>query len=148
MKKIKILFPYTGETLGGSHISSILLSQNLPKKKYESIIFVHKKGILTDYLDKNKIKWITHKKANNFFKGNFIEILLLFFKYKAILKYLKVDIVHTHDTAMHLTWIFPCKILNTKHIWHQRAKIGWIIYFSNISSYLICVSNFVRNKLY
>ena len=117
------------------------------KKKYETIIFVHKKGKLTEYLDKNRIKWITHKDSSIYFNGRLTQIFFLIFRYKKILKDLNVDIVHTHDLAMHLTWLLPCKLLNVYHIWHQRAKSGKkIILLANLSSQIISISRFIRNN--
>ena len=147
MKKKRILFPYVGKTLGGSHIASLMLSQNISKEKYESIVFVHKKGKLTNYLNKNEIKWITHRDASKYFDGRLSQIFFLIFRYRNILKDLNVDIVHTQDAAMHLTWLLPCKLSNIHHIWHQRAKSGnKIIFLANLSSKIISVSHFIRNN--
>ena len=45
-KKIRICYPYIGDSIGGSHLSSIELIKKLDKKKFEAIPLLHKKGIL------------------------------------------------------------------------------------------------------
>ena len=148
MKKIKILFPFAGKTLGGSHISSLMLIKNLSKKKYETLVLVHEKGALTNYLKKYKIKFIKTKNLNRYYDGNLIKVFFLILKYKSIIKNLKIDIVHTQDMTMHLTWLFACKISRIHHIWHQRTKTGKkIILMAHLSSYFICISNFIKQNL-
>ena len=54
MKKIKIFFPYCGETMGGSHISSLTLINLLKKKNFDVIIGIHTEGIFKKYCEKKK----------------------------------------------------------------------------------------------
>ena len=43
-KRIGILYPFTGKTFGGSHVSVINMVKKLDKKLFHPIIFLHKKG--------------------------------------------------------------------------------------------------------
>ena len=46
MKKIRICYPFVGDSIGGSHLSSIELIKKLDKKKFEAIILLNKKDSL------------------------------------------------------------------------------------------------------
>ena len=49
MKIKNILFPFIGDSIGGSHIATINLINNLDKNKFKAKILIHKKvlAILT-----------------------------------------------------------------------------------------------------
>ena len=49
----KICFPFVGDTLGGSHISSLELIKQLKRSNHQVDVVLHKKGALYNYL-KNK----------------------------------------------------------------------------------------------
>jgi len=49
---VNICFPFVGETVGGSHISTLLLLQNLAPDQFKPIIVLHRRGTLSEYLDK------------------------------------------------------------------------------------------------
>ena len=56
MKKIRICYPFVGDSIGGSHLSSIELIKKLDKKKFEVIPLLHKKGILYHHLINEGLK--------------------------------------------------------------------------------------------
>ena len=47
---LRILFPYVGDTVGGSHISSLTLAQALDPGRYEVVVALHGRGQLDEYL--------------------------------------------------------------------------------------------------
>ena len=55
-KKIRICYPFVGDSIGGSHLSTIELIKKLDKSKFEIILILHKKGILYEYLIKEGLK--------------------------------------------------------------------------------------------
>ena len=61
MKKTKIFFPYCGETMGGSHLSSLTLIEKL-KKKYDVLVGVHKMGMFSKYFRIPPLRWYTSLK--------------------------------------------------------------------------------------
>jgi glycosyltransferase involved in cell wall biosynthesis len=158
--KKKVIFPFTGDSFGGSHKSSISLIKNLNSLYFEPIVFLHKNEKLTKFLNEENIKWIHNKDAKKFFEGdirlNFFLIFSLLFRYIKILKKLDVDIVHTNDLRMHLTWFLPCRILKIKHVWHQRSAGGKQMNLAIFSSAIITISEFckktfpkyIQNKTY
>ena len=155
MKKIRICFPFVGDSIGGSHISSLELIQNLDKKKFEFLIILHKKGSLYNYLKRKKIKFIFFP-IDKFIgqeKGyinNLYILLRIFFNILRFIKLNKINVVHTNDSSIHFTWCIPVKFSNCKLIWHQRIKYPeWPMYkfFSIFSNKIICISNYVFNSL-
>jgi glycosyltransferase involved in cell wall biosynthesis len=147
--KKKVIFPFTGDSFGGSHKSSMSLIKNISLFNYEPIVFLHKNGKLTEYLNDQNIKWINNNYAKKIFEGNirlnFYLIFSLLYRYIKILKKLDVDIVHTNDLRMHLTWFLPCRILKIKHVWHQRSAGGKQMNLAIFSSAIITISEFCKN---
>ena len=45
-KKITILYPFHGETFGGSHVSVINMIKKINTIKFHPLVFLHKKGKL------------------------------------------------------------------------------------------------------
>lgn len=141
-----ILFPFDGNSLGGSHISSILLSKNL-NKYYKALIIHNKEGVLIDYLKKINLaslytpylafnnRWIIFELINPF------SIL----KKAHFLRKKNIDIVHTNDIKMHLTWFLPCSITGVRHVWHQRTPNNKSVLLSSFSN-LITVSDYTKNS--
>ena len=153
--KQKICFPFFGDTLGGSHLSSLLIINNLKKKGINPLIILHKKGKFFSVLKKKKIKFIFY--PLNFFFGSsknkylnllYILISLPFITY-LIYRY-KIGIIHSNDMKVHLNWILPTIILKKKFIWHQRTilpKSRIVNLLIKCSSKIICISKFVRNSI-
>ena len=155
MKKKIICFPFVGDKLGGSHISTLLISKNIQKKFFLPIIAVHSNGILTDYLENKKIKYSQLK--NKTFLGekkilqtNFFNFFKTLNETISFLKKNKVDIVHTNDLRIHLMWSLSSKIFGCKCIWHQRSLFpDWLLYksISRLSNKILSISKYVHSSL-
>ena len=53
----KIIFPFVGDSIGGSHISTIITIKNLDKSKFSYQVIIEKKGPLEDFLRKENINY-------------------------------------------------------------------------------------------
>jgi hypothetical protein len=156
MKK-KILFPFVGDSIGGSHISSLTLIEHLKKKGVNVKIVVHKKGIFYRYLLKKKIDldFIPLKNIPGE-KPNFISFLIhSIHAIPKVRKYLKKNyqpkIIHGNDLRINLTWSLSSMFLG-KFIWHQRTifkkKTSILgIYMFAFSKKIISISKTVKNSL-
>lgn len=121
-----ITFPFIGDSVGGSHISTLTLIRHLDTTKYKPFIVVHEKGPLTDFLDAEGYSYnllpIPHYAGTT---PSPINILTDAAKSaKKIRKYLKsfrIDIVHGNDIRVNLTWSLSRLGMPNKFIWHQRA---------------------------
>ena len=125
---INVCFPFVGDSLGGSHKSSLILINHLDKKKYNPIIVLHERGLLSSYFEKNKIKYIffpLKKLAGsdpNPIKTIY-QILKNFLNIQKFLKKNKINIVHTNDLRCNLSWSLPSKLF-ANHVWHQRTILS------------------------
>ena len=155
MKKIRICYPYIGDSIGGSHLSSIELIKKLDKKKFEVILLLHKKGILYNHLIKERLK-PKFLKINNFVgnkKGLLVNIFYIFKNIFKLIRYInknKIDIIHLNDSSAGLTWVIPTRLSIAKLVWHQRIVFpDWKLYkvLSFFSGKIICISKFVHNSL-
>ncbi len=151
---LKILFPFVGDSVGGSHHSSIILMKNLSKYGIESIAFIHKEGALKDFLLARKVNFIfinlPYWKEKKFPLLNVIQTLLItpFIIFK--LKDLNIDIVHINDGTIRNTWTLAAKILNKRVIFHQRtifdnSRLSYLLLF--LPEKIIAISNFVQESL-
>jgi len=154
-KRIRICYPFVGDSIGGSHLSSVELIKKLDKSKFETKLLLHKKGILHEYLVNEdiepiffKIKRFVGKKKG--FIVNFLNILLNIFKLTSFINKNNIDIVHLNDSSAGLTWVIPTKLSKAKLVWHQRIVFpDWKLYkiLSFFSEKIICISDFVYDSL-
>ena len=155
MKKIRICYPFVGDSIGGSHLSSIELIKKLDKKKFEAIILLNKRDILYRHLVKEGLKPRILKLAGlvGKKKGLLLNSIIIFRNILKITPYInkkKVDIVHLNDSSAGLSWILPTKISKAKLVWHQRIIFPkWNLYkiLSFFTEKIICISDFVYNNL-
>ena len=156
IKKImqKIFFPYCGETMGGSHFSSLTLIKEL-KKEYDIIIGIHKCGIFFNYCKNNKIKFkflnINYFSNNKGLVKNAFSLIRNFHNYFNFIKKNKIDIIHINDFRMLNTWALPAYLAGLKKIvFHQRSKMPntrSVKINLNFATNIISVSKFVRKTL-
>jgi glycosyltransferase involved in cell wall biosynthesis len=152
---MKVLFPYCGDTVGGSHISSLLLVKAL--SEYTSIqpsVVIHQTGQLQQYLDENQINYSFFPENIKLVKsGPIWKQLWLMFKsavpLSGFLRKHNIDIVHTNDQRMHLTWLFAAKLAGCRFIWHQRTVCPYFRYgvFSLFADKVVTISHFCKNNM-
>jgi len=153
---MKILFPFVGDTIGGSHISTLILVKELKKKGYEATIGLHLiDGPLAKYLESNKIDYICLPSVK-FIKNKFTRVrtilllISLFFPLLIFLKRGRYKIVHTNDWRMHILWIFPVKLSFAAFVWHQRSITNWKIssFLGRFADKIITISEFCKNSFH
>lgn len=145
--KIRVLFPFVGDTVGGSHISAVTLIKNLPKD-VEPIVAVFQEGKLTEYLNQMNVEWLIcrelecHSRLRKNIWSSFVSI----FKYKRFLKKIETDIVHTNDIRMHVSWLLPVFFSKVKHLWHQRTPGGKSLILSCLASARVANSLYCKQS--
>ncbi|NVO26954.1 glycosyltransferase family 4 protein [Donghicola sp. C2-DW-16] len=121
----RILFPYVGDSVGGSHISSLTLAQGLPDTRYEPVIAQHQSGPLSRYLQERGISPVEAPDVaflnSGSFRKQFLKAWVGVPKLVRFLRAQQIDIVHTHDIRMHIIWGMAAKRAGLPHIWHQRT---------------------------
>ena len=122
-------FPFVGDTVGGSHLSALLLMQELPHFGFRAIALVHGDGPLTDYLD---------FKGVNFFKTNLpyfdakrsgitalARSLVIAPRIAAFLRRSNISLIHVNDGRMIASWTLASRlsacpiVLHARHRWSQ-----------------------------
>ncbi|MCP1663163.1 glycosyltransferase involved in cell wall biosynthesis [Methanocalculus sp. AMF5] len=127
-KTIRVLFPYVGDTIGGSHISSLTLIRALDREEFEPIVAVHEEGMLIPYLDDLGVHFVRPPGSKAIKTGSKQDMIRYIVSRALFLRKNQVDIVHTNDGRMHTIWGIAARLAGVRLIWHLRSTIH-----SNIS---------------
>lgn len=129
--RIRVLFPYAdGETIGGSHTSSLTLAAQLDRSAFSPIVLLHgKQGALGRHVEELGLQTIRLefprvlagrlKRAKG--HASLTQYLLRTVpSLVGLLRREQIDIVHTNDGGMHASWALPTKMAGARFIWHHR----------------------------
>ena len=144
----RVLFPYVGNAVGGSHISSLLLAAGLDPERYEPIVAVHQEGELWSYLEEWGISAVRAPHLGAALSGRTVRMAALMMpRLIGLLRRLRIDIVHTNDARMHYYWIPAAKLTGRRSVLHLRnaaqLRIGTA---SRLADAMITVSDFCRRS--
>ena len=143
-----ILFPYSGESFGGSYVSSLLLVKALQKAGYDVTIGLHSEGVLTEYLDQVGLSLKKLPSIETY--SGFVRLQTNLVSLTRFLKDNHIRIVHTNDRRMHSAWVLAARLGGANHVWHQRnsmtSRKGNLQ--ASLSSSIISVSNYCKNSLH
>lgn len=153
---MKILFPFVGDSIGGSHISTFTLL-NCLKSEYADI----KVDVLVFSASDNFKKYASMHdihyrelslELNKYSKFNIIfDILRSLYLTTRYLSRESIDVVHTNDLRMNLIFLVASKFVSTKHLWHQRTSMPRSAFGQRV--YLLCdkfvvISNFILDQIH
>ena len=148
----RILFPYVGDSVGGSHISSLTLAQGLPHARYVPVVAQHQDGPLSQYLsDRNFSAAFAPNVAflnTGPYRRQFLKAWVGVPKLVRFLREHRIDIVHTHDIRMHIIWGMAAKRAGIPHIWHQRTPTTAkrLDKYTAHAAKVLAVSEYCRSK--
>jgi len=154
-KKTAILFPFVGDSVGGSHWSIIELINEFKKSNLECYFAIHETGPLSNFFDAKSISYIILKKKTlagerptifNFLLG----FMHNFWQIRKIVKNYDIDIIHGNDLRINLTWSIASFFLKTKYIWHQRSLIsnpGKWLFLKFLTNHIIAISDYVGRSI-
>ena len=146
----RVLFPFVGDSVGGSHISALELARGLDTSRFEPVIALHQKGILWSYLQDRGIATVQLRDLSpDPLRGRFrryaLATLLVSPGLTRFLRRLSIDIVHTHDARMHFLWGPVSKISLSKFVLHLRnSSQSNIAYSSFFADSILSVSEYCR----
>jgi glycosyltransferase involved in cell wall biosynthesis len=127
MNPVKVLFPYVGDSVGGSHVSSLILAQALPAGRYVPVVASHEDGPLSVYLESlgivpERAPQVSYAEGSvlmrNLRRALAVRVLARFIIERGI------GLVHTHDLRMHMIWGPAARVAGVPHVWHQRTPAG------------------------
>lgn len=124
MPPVKVLFPYVGDSVGGSHVSSLILAQALPAARYEPVVSMHEDGPLSAYLDSLSITPVRAPGVPYAEGGALMRALRGAAAARVLARFITdqgIGLVHTHDMRMHMTWGPAARRAGVPHVWHQRT---------------------------
>ena len=154
--RVRVLFPFVGDSLGGSHKSTLLLIEFLETKNIETIVVLHQRyEPLTRLLEEKEINFFllpTSKLAGSDpsipnIVFNVIRNLIPFSVF--LLKH-RINIVHGNDLRINLSWSLPSLLTFRKFVWHQRTVLSNSMFWAFIrllSSHCIAISRYVFESL-
>jgi glycosyltransferase involved in cell wall biosynthesis len=152
---LKVLFPFVGDSIGGSHRSIIELYSELENSAITPVFVLHEIGSLSDLLDGLNVQYeyifIKHLagESPNILNIAF-SVVLNFFKLSKFIRKNKIDIVHGNDLRINLTWSLPTRLSSTVYIWHQRSLMSPSVLWKTsvlLANHFITISEYVHQSL-
>ena len=146
-----ICFPFMGDSVGGSHVSAVLLIKELINLGYRVRVLLHIEGPLARYLRSTGLDFeilaLRYPLSGNFSLFRLIfTVVMNVMKVRKFLKNGVVSIVHTNEIRCNLLWSLATR-QQTKHVWHQRTAIGrpWMWRFVPLlTDQVIAISRFIE----
>lgn len=151
----RVLFPFVGDSVGGSHISSVLLIKHLDRARYEPIVLLQQEGPLAKFLRGMGLDYqVSRLPALAGQQPSIVRILAAQMRsLPDMLRQLRigaVDMIHTNDLRMHLTWSVAARSAGIPWVWHQRMLLSssplWHV-LPLVAETVVCISNAVRETL-
>ena len=125
-KRTRVCFPFVGDSLGGSHMSTLLLIEGLAQSRYEPVLVVHEEGPLTAHLKARDIPCELLPLPT--YAGDAPNVISIAAdmlrnvpRLAGFMRRQGIDIVHGNDFRMNLTWSAGAKLTGRPFVWHQRA---------------------------
>ena len=130
-RPINICFPFSGDDVGGSHISALGLIQNLDPREFRSTIVVqHAHGRLADFFAAGGMRAVECLHWTEFV-GNLrlgaIDLTRSLRDIPRLVRFLRarqIDVVHTNDGHTHANWALASRLAGCKLLWHHRGDPG------------------------
>jgi glycosyltransferase involved in cell wall biosynthesis len=152
---LKVLFPFVGDSVGGSHRSILELYQSLKKIDIIPIFVLHNIGPLSQLLDNRNIKYeylpvkYLAGESPSLLKITF-GIVFNFLKLRKFIRENGIDIVHGNDLRINLTWSLTTRLSGVFYIWHQRSLMSSSILWkisALLASHFVTISQYVHQSL-
>ena len=127
-KPITLCFPFTGDVIGGSHISVLGLIRSLDPEVFRPLIvpqvpdgeiatLFREHGLETE----TSFQWSELPYNTPIKFRNFLGVVSDIPAQIHFLRQRNVDIVHTNDGRTHATWALAAKLSGAKLLWHHRG---------------------------
>jgi glycosyltransferase involved in cell wall biosynthesis len=149
-----VLFPFVGDSLGGSHVSALTLIDALPALGIQPVVGLHQTdGLLAAHLESRGTPFETLP-PDDVVIGGPLPIELYFMQRASVrlapmLRNRSWRFIHTNDARMHMTWTLAARRAGCAHVWHQRTinpsrRLGLYSWFP---ARVLTISEFCRSGL-
>ena len=149
-----IAFPFVGDTVGGSHLSTLLLMRELPQLGFRAVALVHDDGPLTSYLTSQGIEFLQTglpyfdaKKSGIVALARSISIAP---QLAAFVKRSDIALIHVNDGRMIATWSFASRlaacpiVVHARHRW-APSRLAYICF--RLAHARIAISSYVLDSM-
>lgn len=150
-----ICFPFIGDSVGGAHVSTVLLLENLDPHHYEPLVVVHECGPLVDYLERRGIPFeilpLRRYVGRSTDAGH--HLLDIGSSLGPVVRFITsrgIDLIHGNDGRINMTWVLPARLTRRPYVWHQRSKFPlsrFMTLFASLASQHIAISEFTRDTM-
>lgn len=154
LNQARVCYPFTGDTIGGSHISAALLIENLNGSRFEPVVVLHQEGAFGRYLQARSISYEIVPLPNTFFgKRRWSRLAGLVSSLWRLNRFIHdhdISLVHTQDARMHFAWALPTRLSKARMVWHQRSKLRMSAFGRlplAMADRVICNSRFVEESI-
>ncbi len=161
-RPIVVCYPFIGDKIGGSHISTIKLVQGLDTQRIRPIVAVHEReGDLAPLLDCQgldvipapDVEILATRRQRRTNAGRVSNLWNYFTdsipRMKEFLIAHGIEIVHTNDGRMHATWAAAARAARVKLLWHHRGDPGALgvnTLAPVLANHIVTVSRFARPR--
>lgn len=155
MSRKRIGIPFTGERVGGSHMSTLLLLEGLDPRAFEPVVIVHGEGEVSAHLKKRSIPFVIEPLAAvESWKGSAVRRLLASFyaafPVKRLIAKHDLDLVHVQDHKAFQLWVFGTRLAGKPMILHWRGPYRKTI-ITRLMMYfatrILIISRYLQEKL-
>lgn len=150
-----VCFPFVGDSVGGAQLSTLLLAENLDRQRYWPVVVVHEGGSLLSHLahrdvDVELLPVPRHVGRAARPTGHLRDLATSSPPLVRFLRRRRLDLVHTNDGRMNMTWVGPTRLSGAAHVWHQRSwfprsRLAQVLV--RASSKVLCISEYTRQTL-
>lgn len=124
----RILFPFVGDSVGGSHRSAALLIRALDRTRFTPVVVVHREGPLGGFLKGQGIDFapvgLPYYDASRGRLKAALDLLLALPRLSRFLRAGNIALVHANDARMSVTWALAARVAGRKFILHQRTRFA------------------------
>jgi glycosyltransferase involved in cell wall biosynthesis len=155
-KPTRICFPFTGDVVGGSHLSVLGLVRNLDPSRFTPVIVPqYHDGAIADLfrptglLADTRPRWTRLPYDSSVGPWKMVQLLK---DIPAQVRFLRTggfDIVHSNDGRTHATWGPAARLSGARLLWHQRGDptaIGLRLAAPLLANRVVAVSRFASPR--
>lgn len=151
----RVLFPFVGDTIGGSHHSAVLLMDALPAQGITPVPLIHGDGPLLAFLrgrgfDMAKPAGLPFWHAGGRPLAGLLRLARVTPALARHLRGLRVDAVHVNDGRMAISWSLACRLAGVPMVVHQRTRYApsRLLHLAlRQARHIACISAYVHHSL-
>lgn len=150
----RVIFPFSGASFGGSHVSALALMRTLPDFGFLPMAVVHGEGLIERRLAELGLEYqrisLQHYQSGQGFLSALPMLARLLPATVRILKEIGADIIHINDSRMANTWISGARMAGCRIVLHQRTRFSQSRLLEwNVSraDAVVTISEYVRSTL-